>query len=44
MRIVPKAQYGRQLIVQSDNMSTHPLGKCLSDGDMRARLDQPWKM
>ena len=25
------------------NMSTHPLGKYLSDGDMRSRLDQPWK-
>lgn len=26
-----------------NNMSTHPLGKYLSDGDMRVRLDQPWK-
>lgn len=26
-----------------NNMSTHPLGKYLSDDDMRARLDQPWK-
>lgn len=25
------------------NMSTHPLGKYLSDGDMRSRLNQPWK-
>lgn len=47
MDYVFQPKYQSEVIINTpitiQNASTHPLGKYLSDGDMRSRIKQPWE-